>query len=514
MQRKKNFSNVKIILLFSLNVIFYDMSFLSASVNCKDLFQFLYQNSGLKDILKENIFNTFGAKGINYRSFVTTPIGLYYNGTDAFCNNISGALFYLTTPKGVILGEKNSFSALINSRSLVDLYSDKIINLLQDTPYVSFNAPFLGQAFDYISILQKRIGFSLQGAYQLNNNLFMYAQLPFIYTIYYPSIPSEIQGVISMEVAQFGFNQDVAEQDFLPKKKNSRDLIIEHTVYDTFGLDRSVIGFYSQWCNEIINTELRFLFPGKDIFQNNIGGNYENAKKKIPSLDLKNILMGLIDRTNADKINLEELQSNLLSGFDRVILGSYYNPLSYQTMGISPSLICRIPCNNRIFFDGYLSYVYNFSKQVIGAGMRCYDNQFENEIDFDTISESDACKYLDSFTRILEQKLIPELCSGTLSNGAEYQAALSIRSTVSDMSLALGADFWYRAASLFLPAVPNVLAMQSINAAMQLNGFFNFEYYIDSFCMPFTISCIFQATLYSQGIGAEYGGKIQATMQY
>lgn len=515
MQRKKKFSLAQFILLFLCNMSLYNVIHVSALANCKDIFQFLYQNSGLKDLLKENIFNTYGARGINYRSVVTTPIGLYYNQTDSLFNNFSIAFFYLNTPNGVLFGENNNLSALINTRSLVDLYSQKIISLLEDTPYVSFNAPFFGQSFYYINIIQKRFGFTIQGAFELSNNLFMYGQLPFIYNIYYPSIPSEIQAVISMEVAQFGFNQNELQTGHNFNKKNtSRDIIINHTVYDTFGLDKSVIGICSKWCDEIINTELRLLLPGRDIFQNNIGGDYEKSKNKISSLQLKDLLINLIHGTGNNNIDINDLKSKILIGFDRVILGSYYNPLSYQTLGISPSIICHIPCSNKIFIDTYLSYIYNFSQKVIGCGMREYNNQFDHVIDFENLSEVNACQYLESFTKILEEKLIPELCEGTLSNGAEYQAALAIRSTVSDMSLVLGMDFWYRALSVFIPVFPNKLLINTMNAAMQWNGFFNFEYYIDICSLPLTISCIFQTTLFSKGIGSEFGGKLQLSMQY
>jgi hypothetical protein len=515
MQRKKNFLLFKFILLFLCNIGLYNVIHLSALTDCKDIFQFLYQNSGLKDLLQENIFNIYGARGINYRSVVTTPIGLYYNQTDSLFNNFSIAFLYLNTPNGVLFGENNNLSALINTRSLVDLYSQKISNFLEDTPYLSFNAPFFGQSFHYINIIQNRFAFMVQGAFELSNRFFLYGQLPFIYNIYYPSIPSEIQAMISMEITQFGFNQKELEAGNNSIKKNtSRDVIINHSVYDTFGLDKSVIGIGSKWCDEMINTELRLLLPGRDIFQNSIGGDYEKAKNKISSLQLKNLLINIIDGTGNNKIDINDLKSKILTGFDRVVLGSYYNPLSYQTLGISPSMIFHIPCNNKIFIDAYLTYIYNFSQEVIGCGMRKYNNQFDRVIDFENLSEVNACKDLDSFTKILESKLIPELYEGTLSNGAEYQAALCIRSTVSDMSVGLGTDFWYCAQSVFMPINPNKLLINTINPAMQWNGFFNFEYYIDFCSMPLTISCFFQATVFSKGIGKEYGGKLQLSMQY
>lgn len=514
MQRqKKNFIITKIVILF-FNIILYFTSNLLASSNCKDIFQFLYQTAGLKDVLKENIFNSYGSSGINYRNIVTTPLGLYYNNIDSLFNNFSLNLFYLSTSGGVLFGNNNTLSALINTRGLVNLYNEKIINFLQHTPYASINVPFLGEAFDYINIIQKRLGFILQGGYELQDNIFIYVQLPFTYNILYPSIPSELQGVISMEIAQFGFNPNELEKNITQNTKTGRDIIIAHSVCDTFGLDKSVIGLYAKWLDETINTELRILLPGRDIAQNNIGGNFEKAKNTITSLNLKKLLINLINNINISAVDIDELKSKLLIGFDRLVLGSYYSPLAYQAGGISPSLLYHIPCGNQIFIDGYLTYIYNFSQSRLGCGIHAYNNQLNETINFETLSLENACKDLDIFTKILEQKLIPDLCPGTFYSGDEYQGALSIRSTISDMSMVLGVDLWYKSQSSFLPTSPTMLLIHSGNSATQLNGFFNFEYYTHLFAMPLTIGFIYQATVYANGIGGEYGGKIQLTMQY
>ena len=515
MQRqKKSILMKKIIILFFNNILFIPINCFS-STNCKDVFQFLYQTVGLKNALKNNIFNLYGSGGINYRSIVTTPIGLYYNNTDAFFNNFSVNIFYLGMPNGVLFGDSNKASALIKGNNLVEIYTEKIINFLQNSPYIAINFPFLGEAFDYINIIQNRLGFILQGCYELNNNTALYIQLPFIYCIYYPSIPSELQGVISMEIAQFGFSPNELENNPSVNfnKSTSRDVMISHSVYDTFGLDRSVAGIYSKWFDEMINTELRILFPGADLMQNKIGGDFKQAQNQISSLGLKKLLINIINNASEDQIDWEELTSKLLIGFDRVILGSYYTPLANQSTGISPSLIYHIPLGHEIFIDGYLSYIYNFSQQRIGCAMQ-NNNELNPNIDFEVLSLGQACRDLDIFTKILEQKFIPDVCQGTFSPGGEYQASLAIRSSISDMSLVLGVDLWHQAQSEFLPTISNIFLINFPMSATQCNGFLNFEYYTCLWNMPLTVQCSCQGTFYAQGIGEEYGIKLQLTMQY
>ncbi len=511
MQIKKNIFKKNIVLFTLLFILCVPVNLFN-SANCKDIFQFLYQTVSLKDVLSENIFNLYGAQGINYRNIVTTPIGLYYNNIDSLFNNFGINIFYLEMPNGVLFGESNKVSAIIDPKGLVDFYNEKIISLLKNTVYGSINVPFLGEALDYINILQKRLGCIIQGAYQLNNDVFMYLQLPFVYTIYHPNMPSELQGAISMEVAQFNFSPNKIEVNSI-NKNNSRDLIIKHTVYDTFGLDKSVLGISAKWCDEIINTDLRLLLPGMDIFENNIGGNYENAKNKFSELGLKKLLINLIN-DESNKINFDEIGSKFLIGFDRLVFSTYYNSFAYQPLGISPSLLIQIPLPKLIFIDFYLSYIYNFSQSRIGCGMKKYKQQLDDTIDFENLSIEDACKDFNILVEILEQKLIPELFEGTFYSGNEYQTSLSLRSTISDTAVAIGLDYWHKEKSFILPLMPNSLIIEQSNKAYQLNSFVNFEYYTYLFCFPISISAFFQATLSSSGIGKEYGGKLQLIMQY
>lgn len=86
----------------------------------------LYNTLGVNQIITKNIINTYGSNAVIERSFVTTPIGLYYLNQDSFYSHFSLNIFYLVTPEIVFGKNGNTIAALFCPQSLVPFYNNKI----------------------------------------------------------------------------------------------------------------------------------------------------------------------------------------------------------------------------------------------------------------------------------------------------------------------------------------------------------------------------------------------------
>ncbi len=485
------------------------------SQKCSTMIEFLFNTLKVNTIPKEPIFKLYGSNGITERSIVTTPIGLYYNFQQNTFPNISIDFLLLNSANGVYFGSNNRVSSFIMPESYIKEITNNIYPFLQNTHYEIFDLPFFGQSLDFISIEAKRLAFMINGTYAFNDTYFSYIQVPFIYKIFHPSMPSEIQGTISMEVSQLSsVDNKLLNQHSIGNEKSSRDLIIEHSVVDFFGVDNIVLGLGKKVFDEKIILDGRILLPGKNIRDNIIGGTIKQGFNYQQPLSLRNILIELIENNSLLEAERAKIKNTLFTMVDRIVLGSYYNSCDSICPGLSPSIVAKIPIVKSLFLDFYGSYIYSFNQERAGIGI-VKDDKY-NEEDYktrDDLSEKEACQLLSKFSKILYNRFIPIPCHGVFVPGDQFQGSFTIRSTVSDMTVALGVDAWHKKASQFIPSI-NTLEIADLLSATQCNLFFNFEYY-GYFCsIPYSFQCIGQITLYSQNISKDFGGKISLGIEY
>lgn len=510
--KTKNKNNKKrlsfLCLLFMLNREF-------CSQKCSTIIEFLFNTLKANTIPKEPILKLYGSGGIIERSVVTTPVGLYYNFQQNTFSNISIDFLLLNSVNGVYFGSDNRVSSFIKPELYIKEITKNIYPFLQNTRYEVFNLPFFGQSLDFISIEAKRLTCMINGTYAFNDNCFTYVQVPFVYKIFHPSMPSEIQGTISMEVSQLSSSDNqFLNQNSIATEKSSRDIIIEHSVIDFFGVDNIVLGVGKKVCDEKIILDARILLPGKNIRDNIIGGNIKKGFTHQNALSLKNILIELIEKNSLLETERDKLKNMLFTMTDRIVLGSYYNDCDLMCPGISPSIVAKIPIVRGFFLDFYGSYIYSFNQDRAGIGIVKNDEYNENDYkSIDNLSENKACQLLSKFSKILYNRFIPVPCYGVFLPGDQFQGSFAIRSTVSDMTVAIGIDAWHKKSSEFIPTT-NSLTIADLLSTTQCNLFFNFEYYGYFSCIPYSLQCMGQITVYSQNISKDFGGKISLGIEY
>lgn len=482
---------------------------------CSPIVQFLFNTLKIQNIVKNSFFNLYGSGCIVERSIITTPIGLYYNFQQNTFNNINASFFILNSNRGISFNNKNSISAFITPESYIKNINEHIFPFLKNTRYESFNLPFFGETLDYISVYAKRIGFILNGTYQFNDNIAAYIQLPFVYKVFHPNMPSEIQGVISMEVDQIFSNDNILQEKPVRNQKNSRDIIIEHSVIDFFGVSNSVLGIMKKLCDEKFIIEGRILLPGKNFYSQILGGNIEKAFNiNSNSISIKNTLIDLITNNKITDQNSQKIKNMLYTITDRTVLGSYYNSLNDEPLGFSPSIIAKIPLKKGFYIDFYGTYIYSFNQERKGIGMKNnYTYNSKNYENSENLSEKESCDLLSYFTHILEERFIPSPINGIFIHGNQFQASFEIRSSVSDMTVSLGLDAWHKTKSSFIPSQMNII-IDTLISTTQCNLFSNFEYYGYICQIPFTLQFIAQATIYSYNISKDFGGQITFAMEY
>jgi hypothetical protein len=485
------------------------------SQKCSTIIEFFFNTLKLNTIPKQPIFKLYGSSGITERSIVTTPIGLYYNFQQNTFSNISIDFLLLNSVNGVYFGSDNRVSSFIMPESYIKGITSNIYPFLQNTRYEIFDLPFFGQSLDFISIEAKRLTCMINGTYAFNDTCFSYIQVPCIYKVFHPSMPSEIQGAISMEVSQLSsVDNQLLNQHSIGSQESSRDIIIEHSVVDFFGVDNIVFGLGKKIFDEKIIFDGRILLPGKNIRDNIIGGNIKKGFNYKQRLSLKNILIELIENNSLLEAEQGKIKNMLFTMVDRIVLGSYYNSCDDMCPGLSPSIVAKIPIVKGFFLDFYGSYIYSFNQERAGIGI--VKNDEYNEDDYksrEDLSEKEACRVLSKFSKILYNRFIPVPCYGVFIPGGQFQGSFAVRSTVSDMTVALGVDAWHKKASEFIPST-NALDIADLLSSTQCNLFFNFEYY-GYFCsIPYSFQCMGQITVYSQNISKDFGGKISLAIEY
>lgn len=507
--QKKNFNfwdSKKFILSFLIL-----SSFLySSDSDCITVLNFLTSSQiNITELLKTYLYKRVNS--INQRNIVTTPTGLYYNNSDFFSNHLSLNVFCLTMPSGVYFTEcSNKLSSLFNLSEIVNKFIVITDNILSGTKYASLNLPMLAKCVDYIAVNGIRTGGIAEGMFEINKSCFAYFQLPLLYQLYYISVPSEMQSTISMEITQLNFDPLAAETNKL-YENSSRDVIIQHSVFDTFGFDRSILGFHYNFFEEVFGLDCRLFFPGKDIKEGIIGGNFSLAclTNKV-KFSFKDLILGFIDPV-LEKKNLV-FENLLLDSIDKLVLATYYKPFKNSFYGISPALQMRIPIMSELFLNGYLSYVYNFSKQSIAYGyVPCDKTKFN--LNYNTEDPQEACQILSFFGNEFVNRISLQPINSTLCEGDEFQGVFSIQSQTSSESILLGIDLWAKNESKNIPA-SNTIIYGNVPSACQFNLFTALELY-KTFCNnPFNIQFFIQATTYSSGIGKEFGGKVQIEFFY
>lgn len=476
----------------------------------KDLLVDLKQSLSISSLIQKYLFTPYGSEGFVTRNILTTPLGLYEVDNNAFTNHVTAALLFLVTTDGIVFndGEK-TLGGVVNTSFATDLYNKKIYDFVRDLSYGVIDAPYLLESFKSIPMLQKRFGALLSGSYSLREDCVFYAQLPLMYKVYYPSLPSEIQAVISMEVDQFNLDKDTSTNQ-------SRDLIIKHSVFDTIGIESPLVGVSKKFFNEILSAQLRLFLPGIDI-KSPIGGNFKERSKCPIDFSFYSLFKSVFEPDESKKKD-SNIVDNFLNSIDRVIFGSYYSPFYYNPYAFSPSLSIVLPFAYGYSFYWYGTYIYSFSQQRTGVAMKKKSSSLIKDVNnIENFSSQEADRFLESLFKQIEYGIVPELVSGVYHYGPQYQTTLALSSYVSDIGGILGVDFWMQRPSYF--EMKEMLPVDSENAqspqgASQINLFSNLEFYREFRSYFCTLTVGGQVTVYASGIAKEYGGKVDLSLQY
>lgn len=496
------------------------MTFLNGSQSCIDTGTLLFDVAKLQKIFQEPIFSLFGVNGNVMRPILTNPSMIYYHGRENTFSNvtISGFLF-LSGNNGIFFNGKHSAFGFIN---LVGT-AKKIMEYgtaLQNTQYELLNFPFLAESINSVNIQNKAIGFTLEGTYQLDEDLFLYTQIPFVYNILHPWLPSEVQGRYSTAVGYiFDNNSVMARNNDMTSidKKSSRDVIIEKTVVDSFGIANTIIGLGRKFCDEKIFIEGRVFLPGYTIKSAMLGGNMKKGLEVFPRIPMKIIIDSLIEQKELPSDLMLDIQSAFSAISNRVVLGSYYYEQSDDFWRISPSLVLQLPIGYSFYADCYLTYIYSFNMMKPCVAMCANDTHLAGKIaeinSISSFSDKTVCELIDNAFSVWEHYLVPGVFYGTWVPGNQFQGSFSLRSQVPDMTIACGVDTWYQGQSTCIPQKQGWI-VNIIDPAVQCNLFFNFEYYFTLCCLPVAFQCMVQATVFNRNIQEQYGGKLSFSVEY
>lgn len=486
--------------------------------SCSEFGTLLFDIFQMQKILTEDIFCMYGARGNIVRPCLTNPILLYYNNTQNTFSNIGASVYMLSSREGVFFKDINNISGFIDfvgtAKNVVN-YS----NAIENTQYELLNFPFLAESMYSVAIKNKMLGFVLEGTYEYGDSAFFYCQMPFQYSIFYPSLPSEIQGRFSTAV---GYALKPSSDDLSiapnPVQKSSRDVIIENTVVDSFGLTNTILGCGKKICDERIIIEGRIFLPGKTFKSGLVGGQIIDGFSYLPNIPVKVIIDNIIEQKELPYSLLLDLEMAGQYISKRVILGSYYYDPAEEPCRVSPSCILKMPIGYSFYADFYVSYIYSFSKEARGIAMQKNNSQLESKIaninSFSgKYSEEESCNIVNTALDVWKNYLVPVVCSGVYIPGQQFQGSFAIHSSASNLIVALGIDAWHQMESSFRSSRDD-LRICAMNAATQCNLFCNFEYYFDSDKFPLMIQCILQATVFNRNIQEDFGGKLSIGMQY
>lgn len=498
--KKKLFLTKLLICFFSF------FSFAQGSTNeCKSVLDFL-TSPGIKihNLLEGNpIFNVI--QKTNVRDILTTPTGLFYNKNDFLSPQIDINFFFTQIPGGIAFPSKE-LQHVFNMSTIDNIFKLSSI-LLNGKQYSSIDFPFIINTFGYITVNDVRLGSIIQGSYELQKNILLYGQIPWTYNAYYLSLPSETQSTISTEISQLQLNKHQNK-----KNESGRDIIIEHTVADFFGLERSILGLLYKSEQEQVNIEARLLLPPAIIKQGIIGGNFKNIPELKPEFSFKKFIVNILEpSTTGYETNIDRLFTNTI---DQIVSTIYGNSFGQNGYGLSPSIHLRFPIKHALSLNLYGTYIYNFETKRILYGYKNTLTKFP-KIDENT-TETEACKILSLFDKELINKISLYPVDVYFSQGNETQGTISIQSTNINEKICLGIDMWHKFSTQITGQSyrKNIIIPQRQFDATQINLFVDVELFRKIKESDITFQFLFQSTLYATGIGKEYGGKIQLTYTF
>lgn len=478
-----------------------------ADEECKSVLAFLTSpDIKIQNLLYENSpFNLI--QTTNTRDILTTPTGLFYNKNNFFLPEVSIDFFFIQIPGGIALSP--------NSKELISLFNMPTIDsifklssiLLNGKQYSAIDFPFILNTLKYVTVNDIKLGSIIQGSYEIKKNILLYAQIPLTYNAYYLSLPPETQSTISTEIAQLQFSKKENKS-----KKNERSLIIEHTVADFFGIERSIVGLVYKSEEERINIEGRIFFPSTIIKRGIIGGNFNNIPEMTPQFSFKQFIFDILEPSATKyETNINSLFTNTI---DKIVGTIYGNAFGQNGYGISPSIYLRFPIEKSLSLNLYGTYLHNFSKKKILYG---YQNTLTNFPKIkENITENEACNILSLFNKEFANKISLYPVQASLSHGNETQVSISIQSTNSKEKICLGLDMWHKFSTQIKGnwQSKNIIIPEKQFDATQINLFVDLELFKNIKNNDIIIQFLFQSSLYAVGIGKEYGGKIQLTYVY
>lgn len=219
------------------------LSKINGGQSCSEFGALLFDIAQIQKVLTEDIFCLYGARGNVIRPCLTNPILLYYNNKQNTFSNFGSSIYMMFSGNGVFFRDINDISGFVDfvgtAKNIVN-YS----NAIENTQYELLNFPFLAESMYNVTIQSKMLGFVVEGTYEYHDDSFLYFQMPFHYSILHPSLPSEIQGRFSTAIG-YALKPSNYESSNAPNpvEKSSKDVIIDHTVVDSFGLANTILGY-------------------------------------------------------------------------------------------------------------------------------------------------------------------------------------------------------------------------------------------------------------------------------
>lgn len=492
-------------LFFSLVSIFYLA--IKPDEECKSVISFL-TSPGIKIenlLYEDSPFNLI--RTTNTRDILTTPTGLFYNQNNFFLPQVNIDFFFIQISGGIALSpDSKELISLFNMPTIDGVFKLSSV-LLNGKQYSAIDFPFILNTFRYITVNDIRLGSIIQGSHEIKKNILLYAQIPFTYNAYYLSLPPETQSTLSTEIAKLQFSEKENKN-----KKDERNVIIEHTVADFFGIERSIIGLLYKSEEERVNIEGRIFFPSGIIKRGIIGGNFSNIPEIIPQFSFKQFIFDILaPSTIKYETNIDSVFTNTI---DKIVGTIYGNAFGQDGYGISPSIYLRFPIEKSLSLNLYGTYIYNFSTKKTIYG---YKNTLTNVPKIkENITETEACTILSLFDQEFANKISLYPANVLFSYGNETQGSISIQSTNSKEKISLGLDMWHKFSTQITgnSGIKNIIIPERQFDATQINLFVDLELFKNLKNSDIIIQFLFQSSLYAVGIGKEYGGKIQLTYVY
>jgi hypothetical protein len=522
----KNFNiNFKIFFI-SIMLLSINNSYNSDCMSYKDMLSLIVGSPiNMNEMLEKYIYRY--TNKIVTRDILTMPIGLYNNEPYAYQDKIGLNLFYSGISQGVYFNNNlTGINNVVDVGDLTQQINDIFESLFSSSKFASANFPLIGDLFENIIIRQQRLGGVIQGGYNLGN-FCVYAQIPLEYQIQYIFATPEAQSKLTDELDNLVDHGEVYEKlnnDCNGDSDSSLNFIKETMVADYFGLDRSVLGLvYKNICESPASLEFRIFTPGLDFKKGLIGGNYSNVANQKSDFNFVKFLQGVLSDKNStcyDAVSSENSFENIFKlMLSRVTDATYNVPFSSKSWAFSPSLILSFDLGKGFYFDSYLTYIYSIPNEQTKYGYKSINPKLYNinyaEILKDDAPQSYAYDTLNFFGEQFKERILLEPFSVIVDPGWELQYNFALVTLDMDTSTRCGFDIWYKSAETFsgislIDFESNNLKLNYTNTCSAIQGkvFAGLETLKDFCCLTWFIGARIDATVFSNGIGKEFGFSI------